>query len=59
MGSVLGFEPTFSTRAAFEDFAASVGPPVPGAGVFTDVVGGLAGTATQTVLRTLGAGKER
>ena len=57
MRSVLGFEPQFTSRRAFEDFARSIGPAVPAAAVVGDAVSGVAGTATQAVLRTLGTGR--
>ncbi len=57
MRSVLGFEPQFTSRGAFEDFARTVGPAVPAAAVVGDAVSGVAGTATQAVLRTLGTGR--
>jgi UDP-glucose 4-epimerase len=57
MRSVLGFEPRFTSRAAFEDFAHTLGPAVPAAAIVGDAVSGVAGTATQVVLRTLGTGR--
>jgi UDP-glucose 4-epimerase len=57
MRSVLGFEPRFTSRAAFEDFAHTLGPAVPAAAIVGDAVSGVAGTATQFVLRTLGTGR--
>jgi len=57
MRSVLDFEPQFTSRGAFEDFARTVGPAVPAAAIVGDAVSGVAVTATQVVLRTLGAGK--
>ena len=57
MRSVLGFDPRFTSRSAFEDFARTVGPAVPAAAVVGDAVSGVAGTATQAVLRTLGSGR--
>ena len=57
MRSVLGFEPRFSSRGAFEDFAHTMGPAVPAAAIVGDAVSGVAGTATQVVLRTLGTGR--
>ena len=59
MHTVLGFEPTFSSRGAFEDFAHTLGPAVPAAAIVGDAVSGVAGTATQAVLRTLGTGRGR
>ena len=57
MRSVLGFEPRYSSRGAFEDFARTLGPAVPAAAIVGDAVSGVAGTATQAVLRTLGTGR--
>ena len=58
--TVLGFEPRFTSRGAFEDFARTVGPAVPAAAASSgDAVSGVAGTATQAVLRTLGTGRGR
>jgi UDP-glucose 4-epimerase len=54
MRTVLGFEPRFTSRQAFEDFAATLGPAVPAASVR-----GGAGSASQAVLRALGAGGGR
>jgi UDP-glucose 4-epimerase len=59
MRSVLEFEPRFTSRAAFEDFARTVGPAVPAAAIVGDAVSGVAGTATSVVLRTLGTGRGR
>ena len=59
MRSVLGFEPAFTSREAFEDFAHTVGPAVPAAAIVGDAVSGVAGTATSAVLRTLGTGRGR
>ena len=57
MRSVLDFQPRFTSRGAFEDFARTVGPAVPAAAIVGDAVSGVAGTATQAVLRTLGTGR--
>jgi UDP-glucose 4-epimerase len=57
MHSVLGFEPRFGSRGAFEDFARTVGPAVPAAAVVGDAVSGVAGSASQVVLRALGTGR--
>jgi UDP-glucose 4-epimerase len=59
MRSVLGFEPRFTSRGAFQDFARTVGPAVPAAAAVGDAVSGVAGTATSAVLRTLGSGRAR
>jgi UDP-glucose 4-epimerase len=57
MRTVLGVEPRYTSRGAFEDFARSVGPAVPAAAILGDAVSGVAGTASSAVLRTLGAGR--
>ena len=57
MRTVLDFAPRFTSRGAFEDFARTVGPAVPAAAIVGDAVSGVAGTATQAVLRTLGTGR--
>ncbi len=59
MRTVLGFAPKYTSREAFEDLAASLGPALPAASVVGDVVSGVAGSASQTVLRALGAGGGR
>ena len=59
MRSVLGFSPRYTSRGAFEDFARTVGPAVPAASIVGDAVSGVAGTASQVVLRTLGTGRGR
>ena len=57
MRTVLDFEPRFTSRAAFEDFARTVGPAVPAAAIVGDAVSGIAGSASQVVLRALGTGR--
>ncbi len=59
MRELLGFSPQWTSRGAFEDFARTVGPAVPAAAVVGDLVGGVAGTASQVVLRALGSGRGR
>ncbi len=49
------FEPTFTTRGAFEDYARYVGPPVPGMGLVADAAVGLAGQATSLLRHLVGA----
>lgn len=56
MRTVLGFEPRHTTRDAFASFARTLGPAVPGAQVVGDAVSGLAGTASQALLRSVGTG---
>ncbi|MGG5259159.1 NAD-dependent epimerase/dehydratase family protein [Phycicoccus avicenniae] len=57
MRSGLGFEPRYTTRQAFESFAATLGTG--GGSMLVDAVTGLAGGASQSVLRALGAGVGR
>jgi len=59
MRTELGFEPRYTSREAFEDLAASLGRAMPAASAVGDVVSGVAGTASQAVLRALGAGSGR
>jgi UDP-glucose 4-epimerase len=59
MREVLGVEPRFGSRGAFEDFARTVGPAMPAMSAVTDVVGSAAGAATQVLLRTIAAGVGR
>ena len=54
MRTTFGFNPTFSTRAAFEDFARTVTPIVPSFDAMTGAVGGLAGVAQQVLGRATG-----
>jgi UDP-glucose 4-epimerase len=49
MREVLGYEPEFTTRGAFEDFARGLGPAVPGAGLVGSAVSGVAGTAAHAI----------
>jgi UDP-glucose 4-epimerase len=57
MRTVLGFEPRYTTRAAFEDFAATLGSVAPAAAAVGDAVSGAAGVASQALLKALGAGR--
>ncbi|MFQ6172274.1 NAD-dependent epimerase/dehydratase family protein [Oryzobacter sp. R7] len=57
MREVLGFSPRWSSRGAFEDFARTVGPAVPAVAAVGDLVGSVAGSASQAVLRALGSGR--
>ncbi|XKF10977.1 NAD-dependent epimerase/dehydratase family protein [Knoellia locipacati] len=54
MRRTFGFNPSFSTRAAFEDFARTVTPVVPSFDAVSGVVGGLAGAAQQVFGRATG-----
>ncbi|WP_392543202.1 NAD-dependent epimerase/dehydratase family protein [Oryzobacter telluris] len=57
MREVLGFSPHWTSRGAFEDFARTVGPAVPAAAAVGDLVSGVAGSASQALLRALGTGR--
>lgn len=59
MREELGFNPRYTSREAFAAFARTLGPPVPGAQVVGDAVSGVAGAASQAVLRALGTGSGR
>jgi UDP-glucose 4-epimerase len=48
MREVLGLEPEFTTRAAFEDFIAHTGSALPGTGI-SAAVGAMAGTAAKVL----------
>jgi len=48
MREVLGLEPEFTTRTAFEDFISHSGPGLPGASIVS-AVGGLAGSAARVL----------
>ncbi|GAA1891915.1 NAD-dependent epimerase/dehydratase family protein [Lapillicoccus jejuensis] len=45
MRQVLGFDPTYTTRAAFTAFAGHVGGPIPGSGAVGQAAGAAAGSA--------------
>ena len=53
MRTVLGFEPMYSTRAAFLDFAPHVTAVVPGAATAVDAVQGAAGSAANALVQAL------
>ena len=55
----LGFAPAFTSREAFAAFAGSLAPVAPGAQALGDAVSGVAGSASQAVLRALGTGSGR
>jgi UDP-glucose 4-epimerase len=62
MREVLGFEPGFTTRAAFEDFARGVGPLLPGVSAVGSLVGsavtGVAGTAVHAIGHVRAPGRD-
>jgi UDP-glucose 4-epimerase len=49
MREVLGFEPEYTTRETFEDFARGIGSAVPGASALSSAVTGVAGTAAHAL----------
>ncbi|NNM47604.1 NAD-dependent epimerase/dehydratase family protein [Knoellia koreensis] len=51
----LGFEPSYTTRAAFEDFTRAIGPAVPGAPFVGSALSGLAGNAAHVIGGALAA----
>jgi UDP-glucose 4-epimerase len=57
MREVLGFEPSYTTRTAFEDYAQGVGPAIPGVGLFGSAVTGAAGTAASAISHVWAAGR--
>jgi UDP-glucose 4-epimerase len=57
MRTELGFEPAFTTRAAFEDYARAIGPAVPGGALVGAALSGLAGTAASAVGQARAAGR--
>jgi len=56
MRDVLGLEPEFTTRTAFEDFISHAGTGLPGAAI-AGAVGGLAGSASRVLTRALSLGR--
>ena len=54
MREVLGFDPLYTTRAAFLDFAPHVTAVVPGAATAVTAVQGAAGNAANAVAQALG-----
>jgi len=56
MREVLGLEPEFTTRAAFEDFIAHTGSGRPGTAI-TAAVGALAGSAAKVLTRSHSSGR--
>ena len=49
MREVLGFEPEYTTRETFEDFARGIGSALPGASALGSAVTGVAGTAAHAI----------
>lgn len=57
MREVLGFEPAYTTRSAFQDYAHGVGSAIPGAGMFGAAVTGAAGSAASAISHVWAAGR--
>ena len=57
MREVLGFEPAYTTRAAFQDYAHGVGSAIPGAAVLGSAVTGAAGSAASAISHVWAAGR--
>jgi UDP-glucose 4-epimerase len=57
MREVLGFEPTYTTRSAFEDYARGIGSPLPGSATLGSAVSGVAGTAATAIGHVWAAGR--
>ena len=53
----LGFNPAYTTRSAFEDYAAGIGPVVPGGALVGSAVSGVAGTAAHALGQVWAAGR--
>ena len=49
MREVMGFEPEYTTRGAFEDFVRGIGSAIPGGAAIGSAVAGLAGTAAHAI----------
>jgi len=57
MREVLGLEPEFTTRTAFEDFTSRVGSGLPGSARIGAAVNGLAGSAANGLTHVLASGR--
>jgi UDP-glucose 4-epimerase len=57
MRSVLGFEPEYTTRSAFEDYARGIGSVLPGAAALGSAVSGVAGSAAHAIGHVWAAGR--
>ncbi|HEY3535087.1 MAG TPA: NAD-dependent epimerase/dehydratase family protein [Pedococcus sp.] len=57
MREVLGFEPRYSTRTAFEDFVTGIGSAVPGSATIGAAVFGVAGGAASAIGHVWAAGR--
>jgi len=57
MREVLGFEPGYTTRAAFEDYVRGIGSALPGTSALGSAVSGVAGTAANAISHVWAAGR--
>ncbi|QGN58339.1 NAD-dependent epimerase/dehydratase family protein [Nostocoides sp. HKS02] len=57
MREVLGYEPEFTTRAAFEDYVRGIGSVLPGSAALGSAVSGVAGTAANAIGHVWAAGR--
>lgn len=57
MREVLGFEPEYTTRTAFEDFARGIGSVLPGTSALNSAVSGVAGTAAHAIGHVWASGR--
>jgi UDP-glucose 4-epimerase len=57
MREVLGFEPAYTTRSAFEDYVRGIGSPLPGAAAVGSAVSGVAGSAATAISHVWAAGR--
>jgi UDP-glucose 4-epimerase len=57
MRQVLGFEPEYTTRTAFQDFARGIGSPLPGTAALNSAVSGVAGTAAHAIGHVWASGR--
>jgi UDP-glucose 4-epimerase len=57
MRSVLGFEPEYTTRSAFEDYARGIGSALPGTAALGSAVSGVAGSAAHAIGHVWASGR--
>jgi len=57
MREVLGFDPAYTTRSAFEDYVRGIGSALPGGAVIGSAVSGVAGTAAGAISQVWSAGR--
>ncbi len=58
MREVLGFEPAYTTRSAFQDYVRGIGSAVPGGAALGSAVSGVAGTAATAISHVWAAGRD-